>query len=233
VNFLYRMWLERPRIINNPILKREAIDRLRKISSFWYLGALLVCTFVILLYRWNEALSEYNVFSIIDSSRNIFIFLLSIQGTLVFLITPLISATSINLEYEQNSWELLISSPMNIASIIIAKWLSSLIYIWFLLISLIPVYGICFLLGGVSPEEIGFAFLMFSEGVLIVSGIGLYCSIIWKRTIQSISGTYMLSFIYLLVLPFFGDSILMELHGLCHLVQSRYTYFSSTNYLPI
>gem|GEM_PF-3545856 len=200
---------ERPRIFNNPVILRELIDRLRKKSSFVYLALFLAVAIIILSFLWPEYVRSYAnpspyVYPYGTQSRGFFLFLNLFPGIFLFLLAPLLSATSVNLEYERETWELLATTHLSPASILLAKWISSIFFIWILSLSLIPIYGICFTMGGVSPEEVGFIFLIYTEVTAITAAIGLYCSVVWKHTVKSITFTYLGSFAYLVLLPLLG-----------------------------
>ncbi|MFB3789169.1 MAG: ABC transporter permease, partial [bacterium] len=206
--FLALAWRERPRIVNNPVILRELIDRLRKKSSFVYLALFLAVAVIILALFWPEYVRRYATPSLYAYSngtpREFFLFLNMFLGIFLFLLAPLLSATSVNLEYERETWELLATTHLNPASILLAKWISSIFFIWILSLSLIPIYGICFTMGGVSPEEVGFIFLIYTEVTAITAAIGIYCSVVWKHTVKSVSFTYLGSFAFLVLLPVCG-----------------------------
>lgn len=202
-------WRERPRIYNNPVILRELIDRLRKKSSFVYLALFLAVALIILALFWPEYVRSYAnpdpyIYSYGTQSRAFFLLLNLFLGIFLFLLAPLLSATSVNLEYERETWELLATTHLSPASILLAKWISSIFFIWILSLSLIPIYGICFTMGGVSPGEVGFIFLIYTEVTAITAAIGLYCSVVWKHTVKSVTFTYLGSFAYLVLLPFLG-----------------------------
>ncbi len=202
-HFFHKAWQNRPQLINNPVILRELTDRLRRKSSFVYLFVFLIIATLLCFFTWNEHLRLYTHYGAwLQSMRSMFLALNFYQGMIILLLAPLLSATSINLEKEQGSWDLLLTTPLHGISILWGKFLSSLLFVWILLLSLIPIYGLFFLIGGVSPEEVVFCLLLITEVMVITGLFGLLCSLTWKQTVKSISMTYLFSLGFFLGIPF-------------------------------
>jgi ABC-type transport system involved in multi-copper enzyme maturation permease subunit len=199
VSWVYR---ERPRFFNNPIILRELIVQLRKKQSFFYLLVFLGVGSFLFIAWWRNFISRSYIYYDYDSvSRELLISLTLVEGVILLIISPLLSATAVNLERERETWDLLRTTPISLFSIILGKYLSSLFFVWIVSISILPIFSLSMPAGGVSPSEIMAIFCIFTEGVAIASLIGLYCSIRWKHTIQSISFTYAFCFLYFFILP--------------------------------
>ena len=177
--------------------------QLRKKSSFFYLFLCLGVSSLCLVIGWHIFVRNLSYYHLHNSyySHNLLLIISVVQGFVFLLFVPLLSATAISLETERETWDLLRTSPISLSSIILGKFLSALLFVWMILISMIPVVAMTMPMGGVSPKELMMIFIMFTEGLAIVSLIGLFCSIRWKRTIQSISFTYVFCLLYFLGLP--------------------------------
>jgi ABC-type transport system involved in multi-copper enzyme maturation permease subunit len=188
----------RPRLFNNPVILREIIDRLRKKSSFISFSIFLGIVSVLFFCQLPSIKSDYYRSG---SSPDLFMLFNCIQGIIILVLVPLFSATCINIERERCSWDLLITTPISIPSILLAKFLSPIVLTIIMASSLIPIYGLFITLGGVSPGEIIFTFAIFLELAITAALIGLYCSIKWKSTIISIYFTYLLLVILYVIPP--------------------------------
>jgi ABC-type transport system involved in multi-copper enzyme maturation permease subunit len=202
--FLHWIWQQRPQLINNPVIIREVIDLLRKKSSFIILAITLTVGIFFIIFSWRNLL---DVFSRVGYdhwrvSREFFTVMNLVIGSAIFFLTPLFSATCINLERERNTWELLITTPLNILSILWAKIVSCVFFLWILVISLIPIYGLFFTLGGISPQEIYFMMWIFTEILVVTVLVGIACSIWINKSIQAITSTYFILLFLFCVLPF-------------------------------
>jgi len=199
---LYKLWQNKPRFFNNPVVKRELIERLRRGSSFFYLFLFVGLVFIITLTRWYSYTNEPVEFQH-RYSRNSFMMLNFFMGLFVMFLLPIISATRINMEFERDSWDLLQTTHLNTASILLGKFLSALLFLGLLIASLIPFYGIYFIVGGIGPNEILLTFLMLLEGSIIITLIGLFCSGSLSKTVNAITMSYVLN------LMFFAGPIFM------------------------
>jgi ABC-2 type transport system permease protein len=201
--FLHWIWQQRPQLINNPVIIREVTDILRKKSSFYILAITIGVGILFLLFSWRNLLDVYARvgYDHWRASREFFSVMNLIIGSAIFLLTPIFSATCINLERERDTWELLTTTPINILSILWAKIISCIFFLWILLMSLIPIYGLCFTIGGIAPEEINFVMWIFSEILVFTVMVGILCSIWIKKSIQAITSTYIIVILLFLVIP--------------------------------
>jgi len=99
-------WQARPSLVNNPVILRELIVRLRKGSSFYYLAIFLIVGFIASLSFWYQLThNNYQGVNWNRQTRNMFLVLNMFQGLTVALLIPLISATIINIERERETWD--------------------------------------------------------------------------------------------------------------------------------
>jgi ABC-type transport system involved in multi-copper enzyme maturation permease subunit len=193
---------------------RELVGNLRKTSSFIQLFIFISLSLYFFLIFWHLTKTESNLFQFTSQGRFFFLRMNMIQALIIILIVPFISATRINMEREKDTWDLLISTPLNLCSILWGKFLASILYVWLFLLSLIPIYGLCMTAGGVSPEEIYFIFGMITESAAIVTLIGITCSIHYEKISTAIFSTFFLAIGYFIVLPAFCGAWYMVLDAL-------------------
>src|SRR5690606_35660704 len=98
-------------------------------------------------------------------SREIFYIFLFVMGFFSYLLVPILSATSINREFERKTWEMLRSTHLNTASIILAKLLSSIFILIIMILSTIPFIGIMQTIGKIAPQELIITMLILIEGI--------------------------------------------------------------------
>src|ERR1051325_6080134 len=148
---------------------------------------LVLCGIVYLL--WPQT----GVYSL-KAFRSLAIFTVFLVGQLlmVILFTPAFSASSITIEKEKNSFDLLYASLLRPIDIIFGKLTASISILLLLILSALPITAICFLLGGVNAP------LMFKAYVVIVLTavsyglMGLCCSAAFDRTFTATWVTYAL-----------------------------------------
>jgi ABC-type transport system involved in multi-copper enzyme maturation permease subunit len=199
-------WLRKewPQVLHNPIIQRECIQLLRKKRAYFCLAVILIVSTFAIVSLWNTLTyshSHYNYDSLLISSRvyqtiNMYI------GITLLSITPIFSATCINTEREQDTWDLLLTTSMNPLSILWAKFFTQMFFAWILLVSLTPIYAICFIIGGFSPTDLIFTFLIYTEIIPLTVLIGMICSLYFHKVIYSTVITFVLLVIVFLVIPY-------------------------------
>jgi ABC-type transport system involved in multi-copper enzyme maturation permease subunit len=116
--------------------------------------------------------------------------LLMVETLLVLLLAPAFTSGAISLEREKQTLDLLVTTPLSTAGMVVGKLLSALTYVFLLIIASIPLASLVFVFGGVGPEDLvrGYVFLFalaFGMGAL-----GLFISALVKRTQTATVLTY-------------------------------------------
>lgn len=183
------------RKLRNPVLINEWKVRMRSNRAAWittlYLLVLggIALTFIFFRMNWENRYDP-------DASREIFMFLSVLQFAMVCLFTPGITAGVISGERERQTLSVLLTTNLTATKLILGKWLSSLSFMIYLVIASIPLYGIVFLYGGISPLQMIQVFGLYLVTMLGLGSIGVLCSTIFKRTGVSIVLTYAFLFAY-------------------------------------
>ncbi|MBZ0255002.1 ABC transporter permease subunit, partial [bacterium] len=225
---IHFVWRERPRVLNNPVILREVVTHLRKPGSLWQLGLFMLASSIAISIFWATTLDQMQRSMGINITREMFMILNMCFVVFILMLIPLQSASAVNIEKERDSWDLLITTNLSLGSILLGKLVSSLTFVWLIAISLLPMYSILLPLGGISPTEIGFIFIMLTECSLVAALIGLLCSTYCKRVITSITATYMLGGFY-----FFGLFVLaIFIHDRLHNNELSSWVFAMNPILP-
>lgn len=198
-------------ILSNPVTKRELRDVLKSgralASLFLYVFLLSLAIYA----SWPKE-TEYLIKST-ELARTILQYFFFSQMLLVCVLAPVFSAGSLTSEKEEGTWELLITSPIPVSSVVWGKFCSSLAFLCLLISSSIPIGTLILGLGGVSGRELLSLYLvLFSVSVLLVT-VGLWCSALFHRTHSALAVSYFITlpFCTLLTLligscPMFMDS---------------------------
>ena len=171
------------------ILQRELLGLLRSpkafIAQFFFLLVLSLAIWIV----WPRVPGAVTL----KSQIAIKFFQLGASNLIVLaaLIVPIFCAPAITLERELACLEMLLATPIRPAMILLGKWLSSLLYLLFLLISSLPVMGLCFLLGGVEWRAIVDIYLIIALWLVTFSQISLLCSCYLSRTYAALTVSYL------------------------------------------
>lgn len=199
------MWQDHlPRIINNPIIQRESLVRLRYLSSFLFLGGVLMMGYLMMLANL-QSIKNFSMYMYMTYDEMVRSSFSSFNAFLFFglsCMVPFISAGAINNEKERETWDLVATTPLNFSTIYLGKFISSIGFIWLLFFSIMPFYGLFFLAGSISFQEVFYSFVGLTEISVLLAAWGLWCSCIWKKTVQSVTAAFVISFLYLIFIPY-------------------------------
>jgi len=176
----------------NPVLDKEYRLRMRSAKSMWTLlcylfaiGLFATATFFVSGIDSNGAGLYTNNYNEI-----LFIVMSFAQLGLIAFMAPGLTAGVISGEREKQTLNLLLTTQQSSVSIIISKLISSLSFMFLIVFSTLPIYGIVFLYGGVSPSQLFAVFGFFIFNMLIFGGFGILFSTLFKRTMLSVIVTY-------------------------------------------
>ena len=166
--------------LENPVITKELRGRMRGARTYWLLFGYLLLLSLILFFSylawWNSHAGSLEVgeasagFTV---GRTFFLTLFYSQAVMVALITPALTAGAISVEREQRTFEMLRGTILRPSSIVWGKLASSVSFVALLLTSSLPLLSLCFLLGGVSPGEVFFAYLLLLGDAFLFGAIGL------------------------------------------------------------
>lgn len=128
------------------------------------------------------------------------------QLLLISFLTPSFTAGAISREKEQQTFDLLVVSEVSPVSVIFGKLVSSLGYIFLLIIASLPIMSTVFLFGSVSPEDFLATFLILVVTTITFGSIGIFFSSLVKKTQIATALTYG-TIMFLLVATLIGGSL--------------------------
>ena len=171
---------------NNPVLEREIRGRLRLRrkgglgANVWIARAIGL---VILYYYSRGLLALWRGTS--QDARDLWPLLIYSALALIVLLAPVLTATAITQEREQQTWEILATTRLSGADILLGKWLGRQMIPWLLLAILLPYMAIC-------AARASFSWLMLPAMLIFLlitsacySAFGLLCSFQAKRTMTA------------------------------------------------
>ena len=189
--------------IDNPVVTKELRSRMRGTRAYWvlfiYLSILSVTLFLSYLSWWNTHNADMqNGGSAVSftAGRLFFTVLFAVQAVLISLIMPALTSGAISIEREQRTFELLRSTTLSTRSIVLGKLFSSLSFVGLLLTASLPLISVCFLLGGVSPEQVGATYLLLLLNALVYGAVALAWSACTGSTATATAMSYGSLFLY-------------------------------------
>lgn len=185
--------------MRSPLLWGELTRFLRSKKSYLILLLFLNGLLFVVYQNWSSFTSHWAPDqNIAIGGRTFFLSLAFGHIFLITFVTPFLLSPSISEERENDTLELLFSSPITIRHILIAKMFSPLIFMFLLLFSAIPVLSLCFLAGGLDMGEVGRTYLIMLVATLTYGSLGIFCSTLRSRVYE----VYLISAGLLLFLAF-------------------------------
>lgn len=176
----------------NPMLKKELLVGVRGIrltvlmlifNAVLALIGLAVFYTILQEARWSGSTSYSTIIVL-------YITLSVIQFLLIAFIVPAMTASSISGERERQTLDILLSSSLTPAGIIIGKLTSSILSVILLILSSIPVMSLIFIFGGVSVGDIISIELFFIYITIFAGSIGIACSTRFQKTTSATIASY-------------------------------------------
>ena len=179
------------------LLTKELRLRLRRERTIWVIIIYLLVMGLLGFIFINQS-GSYNAYSLSILGRELYTLLASVQLSLIIFITPAFTSTAINGEKERQTFDLLLCSQLSSFALIAGKLVAGLANALLLIAASVPLFSLVFFFGGVGPEEVFSALLVFVVTAILVGTFGLFCSTLLKRPPVSTAITYMFCMIWVL-----------------------------------
>ncbi len=179
----------------NPVYKRETM-----VSSRSFKLALILLMFngilaLVALLNMYSTMAQVRVTAEIQytSFLDLYLFVASLEFMMLVFIMPAITAGSISGERERQTLELMLTTPMTPADIVLGKLASALSTMFLLIVSSFPIIAMVFVYGGVTLKDIGLLLLCLAAAALLMGSIGLCCSAMFGKSTLSTVAAYVVT----------------------------------------
>ncbi len=185
---------------HNPVFHRESRVRWRSWRAFALL--FLYAMSLSSVFGWSYATNGAGDTQALNSpdlavtGREMFRTLQMMQMVAWLLIVPILTSTIISSERERGLLEALQLSCLRARDIIGGKLGALLLFVNLLLLAGAPVTSICFLLGGVAPEEFLKSLLLQAMTILLCSALGLFYSAQARRSLIAVRNSFIAMLIF-------------------------------------
>ncbi len=184
--------IQRPTL--NPVLVREMRARFRGPRAFIALTLFLAVMTVVTMvtygigYVSSTARPYYNQ---TDFGDTVFTVVVLFQGILLGLMAPAFTFGLLSGERDRGTWELLLATPLSGWRIIAGKMGAVTAFGLLLMAGVLPMLGMAFVLGGVSPGSVLLSQIAILSGAAMLAAIGLGASAIARTTSRAASLAYL------------------------------------------
>lgn len=184
-----------PSFASNPILVKELRSRMRGGRAFITLTGVLVflSLFSYGIYRVAMISARYAstpVSPIIG--QTIFAGLAFLELIMISAIAPAVTAGAVSGEKEKQTYEMLLTTPLQPVHILWGKLVSALSYVFLLIFAAIPLASLVFIFGGVTLRDMFKSLLVIVATAVLFGVVGLFTSTLFGRTGRSTAITYVI-----------------------------------------
>lgn len=175
-------WLGKTRrtYFGNASSIRDFRSQLRGNKAIWLWSGYLAIVVLIVGTSYASLVSGNNrpVSMLQSDLRSFYATVIGWLGAAIMLISPALTASTIGVERQRRSLDLVFSAPVEPKYLLVGKLLSSYRYIWMLLMLSLPATAVSVVMGGATWVDVIGAYVILSSAGLVYASIGLLMSAI-------------------------------------------------------
>src|SRR3954447_10081948 len=183
-----------------PIFSRELVTAPRRSQHFVYRGVYGTALFVLMCTAWLVLAGTQTIRSVGDMAKfgSILFFILApLQLALLTFLAALRAASSVSQEKDKKTLILLLMTRLTNHEVVLGKLLASLLDVFVMLLTALPIFMLMTLFGGVSPEQVMRVFAVTLATVLAAGSLGSTVSLARDKTFQSLAMTGLILMIWI------------------------------------
>ena len=183
----------------NPVYKREMMVSSRSIRLPLIVAGfnLILAAFTLVYMFVTVNMSRVNAQINYATFLNIFKYVTIIEFALMLFTTPALTAGSISTEREHRTLELMLTTKLTPAKIVIGKLEASLSSVAILFISSLPILALVFAYGGITVISLVCILISFLCVMFFAASLGIYASSISKRTSMATAAAYAIELVFI------------------------------------
>lgn len=181
----------------NPIVVRVVHVGSRRLPHLWarlaYLSALLLVLLAALLSAMGGGAGDAggSLSELAKTLTRVFVAISVLQLAMMCLLAPVFTAGAISQEKDAETFNVLLTTPLSNAQIVLGSLLSRLFFVLALLLSGLPIFCITMLFGGVTGEQIFLSFGIAACTAVLTGALAIMISVMRVGTRGTIFSFYM------------------------------------------
>jgi len=189
-----RFWLRFVGGLDNPIVLREGISRMRTwrapLAITLYLGLLGAFGYAVFAIGVIATQISHTTQSATALGAATFDSMTVFELILVLLFTPALAAGAIAGEKERQTFDSLLVSNVSAFGIVWGKLVASMAYILLLVVSAIPLFAFVFIFGSIEPDQILITQALIIVTAFTIGSVALFWSALFKRSLAATVSAY-------------------------------------------
>lgn len=191
--FLWRL------LPGNPIVVRVVATGGKRTRHMWARFFYLAVLFVVMLFAGGALFGgTTSLADLAKNSTRIFVIVSGVQLALMSFVAPIFTAGAITQERDSNTFDILLTTPLSNAQIVLGSLLSRLFFVWMLLLSGLPIFCITMIYGGVTAYEVFQSFALAASTGLLTGAMAISIAMLKIGTRRTIFAFFLGIAMYLL-----------------------------------
>lgn len=190
-----------PNLQPSPILIKEMRSTMRGKRTFIVITLFLIFLAGLNLLIYYTATQNMSIGSSSETGQMLFGFSSAIELLLLVTITPPLTASAIASERQQQTFDMLIATPLTPRQILSGKLLASMNYLFLLIFASLPINSIAFLFGGITASALLWWLGLTITVLLMLGCLGLLISTLVRSSGAATALTYIICMVVFVVLP--------------------------------
>jgi ABC-type transport system involved in multi-copper enzyme maturation permease subunit len=183
----------------NPIVIRVVQMGSKRMPHLWLrAGYLVVLLFVMLAAQLAQQNTGTSLNALAKNASRVFEYISILQLAMICLLAPVFTAGAISQEKDAETFNVLLTTPLTNAQIVLGSLLSRLFFIVVLLIAGLPIFSITMLYGGVTTDQIFMSFGIAACTALVTGAFAIFISVVRIGTRTTVFSFYAAIGLYLL-----------------------------------
>ena len=176
----------------NPVYKRECMVSARSFKLALVLLVFNGILALVALLNMYSALAQVRLTAEVQYTGflDLYMFVASLEFLMLILIMPVVTAGSISGERERQTLDLMLTTCMTPADIVLGKLEAALGTMFLMVVSSLPILAMVFVYGGVMASDLILLVCCFFAAAVFMGSIGLCCSALFRRTTAATVAAY-------------------------------------------
>ncbi len=199
------LWLWRL-LPGNPIFLRVLYGGSRRVRHLYIRAGFLVILFFVMFLSLMSAMSggSNSLDDLAKSSSQVFRFVSITQLGMVCFLAPIFMGAAITQEKDSQTYNILLSTPLSNAQIVLGSLLSRLFFVLVLLLASVPIYAATTLYGGVTMRQVMLSTGISATTAILTGSVAIALGVMRVGTRKTIFSFYLVIALYLLVVGTLG-----------------------------
>lgn len=211
----------------NPIAQRLVQNGSRRTKHFYlraaYLAVLIVVLLWMLLAATINSAGELDYRKLAAAGASAFTVTAYLQVGLIALLAPVFMAGAIAQEANPRNWDILLTTPLTAAEIVLGNLFGRLLFILALLLASLPLFAITQYFGGVPGKSIFASYAIAASAAIFVGSVAIALSV------SRLVGRRAVFTFYIAVVTYLAVTIGMDVWVNAQRAQPGVTWFTAVN----